>query len=68
MEFPDNWSGIEYKVRHAPVGNRMCSLGNSMAVPVVAWLGRWIEFVDGLVTGQQIENLCYLRCLESILI
>ncbi len=53
MGFPDGWTDIEYKGRPAPIGNRLMSLGNSMAVPVMAWLGRRIEFVDGLFTKKE---------------
>jgi DNA (cytosine-5)-methyltransferase 1 len=41
--FPDNWSRIPWKGKPAedcPDGPRYKACGNSMAVPVMAWIGR----------------------------
>lgn len=44
--FPDNYTQIPYRNKPAedcPKGVRYKALGNSMAVPVMAWIGRKIE-------------------------
>lgn len=41
--FPDDWTNIEYRGKPAPDTQRYKSLGNSMAVPVVQWIGKRIE-------------------------
>jgi DNA (cytosine-5)-methyltransferase 1 len=43
--FPDDYTAIP----GAKDGPRYAALGNSMAVPVMAWLGRRIQTVDGLL-------------------
>lgn len=37
--FPDGYTQVEYRVKEAADGPRYRALGNSMAVPVMAWLG-----------------------------
>lgn len=44
--FPDDWTAID-GAKDTP---RYAALGNSMAVPVMAWLGRRIELVDRITT------------------
>lgn len=48
--FPDNYTRIPYGKRRKPAkdGPRYKGLGNSMAVPVMRWLGRRIALVDAL--------------------
>ena len=49
--FPDGWTMIEWNGKPAdqcPDSRRYKALGNSMAVPVMAWLGRRIKMVDEL--------------------
>lgn len=44
--FPDDWTKVPYKGKPAeecPDGPRYKALGNSMAVPVVRWIGERIE-------------------------
>ena len=42
--FPDSWTDVPYKGKdHAPDSPRYKALGNSMAVPVMAWIGRRIQ-------------------------
>lgn len=41
--FPDGWTDIEYKGKPANDGPRYKALGNSMAVPVMRWLGERIQ-------------------------
>lgn len=44
--FPDGWTDIEYKGKKAPDGKRYKALGNSMAVPVMRWIGERIEALE----------------------
>lgn len=49
--FPDDWTKIPYRGKPAekcPDGPRYKAIGNSMAVPVMRWLGERIEAVDRL--------------------
>jgi len=41
--FPDNYTDIKPKGKDTPDGPRYKALGNSMAVPVMAWIGRRIQ-------------------------
>ena len=41
--FPDGWTDVEYRGKPAPDTQRYKALGNSMAVPVIAWIGQRIE-------------------------
>ena len=46
--FPDNWTRIPYRNKgeaDCPDGPRYKALGNSMAVPCMAWIGRRIQMV-----------------------
>jgi DNA (cytosine-5)-methyltransferase 1 len=56
--FPDDWTLIETKPgKWAADGPRYKALGNSMAVPVMFWLGRRIAQVDAQGPYQQkVEN------------
>lgn len=46
--FEDNYTAITYRGKPAADGNRYKALGNSMAVPVVRWIGERIDKVDSL--------------------
>jgi DNA (cytosine-5)-methyltransferase 1 len=46
--FPDDYTAIPYRGKLAADGPRYKALGNSMAVPVMAWIGRRIEAVEAL--------------------
>jgi DNA (cytosine-5)-methyltransferase 1 len=46
--FPDDFTLIQYKGKPAADGPRYKSLGNSMAVPVIRWIGQRIKLVDSL--------------------
>lgn len=51
--FPDNFTAIPWRKKGAedcPDGPRYKALGNSMAVPVMRWIGERIQMVDALVT------------------
>jgi len=43
--FPDDYTAITYRGKPAADGPRYRALGNSMAVPVMAWLGRRVKRV-----------------------
>ena len=48
--FPDGHTDIPYKGKeHPPDGPRYKALGNSMAVPVIKWLGERIEQVEEII-------------------
>jgi len=47
---PDRWTAIPYRgkpAEHCPDGPRYHAIGNSMAVPVIRWLGERIMDVEG---------------------
>jgi len=44
--FPDNYTDIKPKGKDTPDGPRYKALGNSMAVPVMAWIGKRIQMVE----------------------
>jgi DNA (cytosine-5)-methyltransferase 1 len=44
--FPDGYTAILYRGKPAADGPRYKALGNSMAVPVMAWIGRRIHLVE----------------------
>jgi DNA (cytosine-5)-methyltransferase 1 len=46
--FPDNYTDIKPKGKATPDGPRYKALGNSMAVPVMAWIGQRIEQVEAI--------------------
>jgi DNA (cytosine-5)-methyltransferase 1 len=47
--FPDNYTNIPWRKQpESPDGPRYKSLGNSMAVPVMKWIGKRIKMVDEL--------------------
>lgn len=46
--FPDDYTQIPYRGKPAADGPRYQALGNSMAVPVVRWIGERLPFVDQL--------------------
>jgi len=45
--FPDDYTLIEYRKKPAADGPRYRALGNSMAVPCMAWLGYRIQLATG---------------------
>ena len=52
--FPDNYTQIAWRKKapeDCPDGPRYKALGNSMAVPVMRWIGEGIQIVDDLVNG-----------------
>jgi DNA (cytosine-5)-methyltransferase 1 len=50
--FSDDYTLVPYRGKPAADGNRYKALGNSMAVPVMAWIGRRIQLLeDALAEG-----------------
>jgi DNA (cytosine-5)-methyltransferase 1 len=47
--FPDDYTLVEYRGRLASDGPRYKALGNSMAVPVMRWIGQRIAAVDAIL-------------------
>ncbi|CAB4121101.1 Dcm Site-specific DNA methylase [uncultured Caudovirales phage] len=47
--FPDRYTDIQPKGKPTPDGPRYKALGNSMAVPVMAWIGKRIQMVDDVM-------------------
>jgi DNA (cytosine-5)-methyltransferase 1 len=46
--FPDNYTNVPHRGKPAPDGPRYKALGNSMAVPCMAWIGRRIQMVEAI--------------------
>jgi len=46
--FGDNYTDIQAKGKPTPDGPRYKALGNSMAVPVMAWIGQRIQEVEAI--------------------
>jgi site-specific DNA-cytosine methylase len=46
--FPDGYTDIKHNGKPTPDGPRYKALGNSMAVPVMAWIGKRIQEVDAI--------------------
>jgi DNA (cytosine-5)-methyltransferase 1 len=51
--FPDGWTDVPFKgSEHPPDTPRYKALGNSMAVPVMRWLGERIQMVQEIMDKQ----------------
>ncbi|MGA0398214.1 MAG: hypothetical protein ACO3O3_13725, partial [Ilumatobacteraceae bacterium] len=53
--FPDDYTLIPWRKKAAedcPDGPRYRALGNSMAVPVMHWIGRRIQLVDEMASEE----------------
>jgi DNA (cytosine-5)-methyltransferase 1 len=46
--FPDGWTKITYHGKPAADGPRYRAIGNSMAVPVMRWIGKRIDAIFGV--------------------
>lgn len=44
--FPDNYTNIPWKGKDAPDSARYKAMGNSMAVPVMRWVGQRIQEIE----------------------
>jgi len=47
--FPDDYTLVPFRGKPAADGNRYKALGNSMAVPVMRWLGERIAIIEGML-------------------
>lgn len=48
--FPDGWTDVPYRGKEHPTDTpRYKALGNSMAVPVMRWIGERIQMVDEII-------------------
>jgi DNA (cytosine-5)-methyltransferase 1 len=48
--FPDDYTLVNHRKKPAADGPRYKALGNSMAVPVMQWIGKRIQLVDDLLS------------------
>ena len=55
--FPDDYTLVEYRGRLAADGPRYRALGNSMAVPVMRWIGERIAVVDAILRETGMRRL-----------
>jgi DNA (cytosine-5)-methyltransferase 1 len=51
--FPDDYTNVLHRGKPAADGPRYKALGNSMAVPVMQWIGRRIDLVESTLTQQK---------------
>lgn len=51
--FPDGYTNIPFLGKPASDGARSKALGNSMAVPVMAWIGRRIAAVEAVIVSER---------------
>lgn len=54
--FPDDYTLVPFKGRMAKNGPRWKAVGNSMAVPVMRWLGEGVDFVEKLGTVPDLKD------------
>jgi DNA (cytosine-5)-methyltransferase 1 len=47
--FADDYTLVPFRGKPAADGNRYKTLGNSMAVPVMRWLGERIAMIEGML-------------------
>jgi DNA (cytosine-5)-methyltransferase 1 len=51
--FPDGWTDVPNRGKPAPDGPRYKAIGNSMAVPVMRWIGNRIQMVEELMNDRK---------------
>lgn len=54
--FPDGYTDVQFGKRMASDAQRYFALGNSMAVPVVRWIGERIEAAKGFLGGAKNDD------------
>jgi site-specific DNA-cytosine methylase len=59
--FPDGYTAVTYRGKPASDGPRYRALGNSMAVPVMAWIGQRIQMVEDAGLSAQPPKKAELR-------
>ena len=50
--FPDDYTAIDFRGKPAADGPRYRAIGNSMAVPVMRWLGERIRMFEGVISAR----------------
>ena len=65
--FPDNYTNIPWRNKPtAPDSRRYKALGNSMAVPVMRWIGRrMMEAVEVVYDEAAIERILYVAPMDD---
>jgi len=48
--FPDNYTQVPYHKKASKDGPRYKAIGNSIAVPVIRWIGKRIQKVDSIIS------------------
>ena len=64
--FPDDYTLIPYKGKLAKDSPRYRAIGNSMAVPVMRWIGQRIAFVDTIKTMASGDGSHHCRPSQSL--
>jgi DNA (cytosine-5)-methyltransferase 1 len=71
--FPDEWTKILYRGKPAKDGPRYKAIGNSIAVPVLKWIGERIEMIEAINARPKQEmdaldrsNACRAACEQLI--
>ncbi len=63
--FPDDYTLIQFRGKPAADGPRYRALGNSMAVPVIYWIGRRIEVVNRLISHKSTPAVALAGAMEG---
>ena len=66
MGFEDDFTLVPYRGKLAADGPRYKALGNSMAVPVVAWIGKRIAMVDRILAALRENPALANELVDSI--
>ena len=64
--FPDDYTLIQFRGKPAADGPRYRALGNSMAVPVMRWIGRRIDMVDRLISHKSTPAVALAGAKEGL--
>jgi DNA (cytosine-5)-methyltransferase 1 len=62
--FPDDFTLVPYRKKMAADGPRYRALGNSMAVPVMRWIGERIAMVESEAEKRRVERVRALQSFE----
>ena len=54
--FPDDWTDVSHRGKSAADGPRYKAVGNSMAVPVMRWIGERIDAVDKATKAAAVKH------------
>lgn len=64
MEFSDGYTDVPFRGKGAADGPRYKALGNSMAVPVIRWIGERIQLVEALTRPANSNSQTYAESAE----